>query len=564
MSPTLQFLLALAPILLAGVLLLGFRVAAKRAMPAVYGTALLVAGLAWQIPVAPMAAASLQGLVLAGEILLIVFGAILLLNVLERSGAMAAIRSSFESVSPDRRVQVVVIAWLFGSFIEGAAGFGTPAAIAAPLMVALGFPAACAVMLGMMIQSTAVTFGAVGTPILVGVRGGLDGPEFQQRLTEGNLDMAAYLQEVGVRAATLHGVVGTLMPLLMVLLMTRWFGARRSWREGFAAAPFCLFGGLAFTLPYWLAAVFLGPEFPSLLGSLAGLAVVVPAARRGFLLPRESWDFATADSWPRDWNAVAGLKRERPQAPRALSLPLAWAPYLLVAVLLVLTRIPSLPFGTALKALRFDWPQVLGTGIDIASTPLYLPGAVLILVAVLSLLLHRTPVREGWAATRDAGRTLLGAGFVLLFTVPMVRVYIHSGFNGADLPSMPVAMATWVADHVGVAWPAFAGGVGALGAFLAGSNTVSNLMFSAFQDGVAQQLALSGATIVALQAVGAAAGNMVAIHNVVAALATVGLLGQEGATLRRTILPTLYYLLALAVLGLAAAHWFALPDPLPR
>ena len=125
---------------------------------------------------------------------------------------------------------------------------------------------------------------------------------------------------------------------------------------------------------------------------------------------------------------------------------------------------------------------------------------------------------------------------MLVFTVPMVRVYINSDVNGAGLLSMPLAMAEWVAGNVGAVWPFFAPMTGALGAFIAGSNTVSNLMFSAFQYGVAERLAMSTVMIVALQAVGAAAGNMVAIHNVVAASATVGLLGKEGSTLERRLL----------------------------
>ncbi len=136
----------------------------------------------------------------------------------------------------------------------------------------------------------------------------------------------------------------------------------------------------------------------------------------------------------------------------------------------------------------------------------------------------------------------------------MVRVYIKSGVNGAGLFSTPIAMAEWVATNVGKIWPLFAGVTGALGAFIAGSNSVSNLMFSAFQYGVAERLMVSGAVIVALQAVGAAAGNMIAIHNVVAASATVGLLGREGATptLRKMILPTIYYSGVIGRLGLLA------------
>jgi lactate permease len=153
-------------------------------------------------------------------------------------------------------------------------------------------------------------------------------------------------------------------------------------------------------------------------------------------------------------------------------------------------------------------------------------------------------------AVSESSSMLLNAGFVLMFTVPMVRVYMNSGLNNTGLESMPVAMATWVAENVGRIYPLFSPTVGALGAFIAGSNTISNLMFSMFQYSVAQNLAVSGVVIVSLQAVGAAAGNMIAIHNVVAASATVGILGKEGLILRKTIIPTLYYVFVAGLIGI--------------
>ncbi|MNR21372.1 Glycolate permease GlcA [compost metagenome] len=166
------------------------------------------------------------------------------------------------------------------------------------------------------------------------------------------------------------------------------------------------------------------------------------------------------------------------------------------------------------------------------------------------------------AAIGESSRTLLGAGFVLIFTIPMVRILINSGVNGADLVSMPVAMAKLVADSVGGVYPFFAPAVGGLGAFIAGSNTVSNLMLSQFQLNAAGLIGVSGAMMVTLQSVGAAAGNMIAIHNVVAASATVGLLGREGITLRKTILPTLYYLVLAGIFGMVAMYVMGIGDPL--
>ena len=557
-----QAALALFPIALGGVLLVGFRVPAKHAMPAAYIAAVGVAIGAWQMTPTRVAAASIQGLFLTFDLLFIIFGAILLLHTLERSGGVAAIRRSFDGISSDRRVQVVIVAWLFGSFIEGAAGFGTPAAVAAPLMVALGFPAAAAVMLGMMIQSTAVTFGAVGTPVLVGIQGGLGGDTFAAALLAADMTMADYLRAVTAKAVLLHATAGVLMPTWMVIMMTRFFGKNRSWTEGLSVLPFALFGGLAFTVPYVLFGLFLGPEFPSLLGAPVGLAIVVTIARRGWLLPKDTWDFPERSSWDDEW--VSGLEDELADVPegRGISTLSAWAPYGLLGILLVITRLPSLPVGDWLRSLDFVWGDILGTGITATTTPLYLPGFVLLVVVGITAILHRMDGAALADAIRSSSKVLLGAGFVLVFTVPMVRVYINSDVNAADMLSMPLVMAEWVAGNVGAMWPFFAPMTGALGAFIAGSNTVSNLMFSAFQYGVAERLAMSTVMIVALQAVGAAAGNMIAIHNVVAASATVGLLGKEGATLRKTILPTIYYLLVIGILGLLAVHVLGVTDPL--
>ncbi|MDA0834745.1 MAG: L-lactate permease [Planctomycetota bacterium] len=559
MSLLTQAALAAMPIALAAVLLVGFRIAARWAMPLVYVAAVAIAYFAWQVPTTVIAAASVDGLFKTADILLIVFGALLLLNTLQQSGGIGAIRHSFHHLSDDRRVQVVIVAWLFGSFIEGAAGFGTPAAIAAPLLIALGFPAACAVMIGLMIQSTAVTFGAVGTPIIIGVNSGLGGEQMQAYLVAHHLDSAGYLQAVTTRAATFHAITGTLMPSLMVMMMTRFYGAQRSWTAGLSILPFSLLGGLAFTIPYWLTAVFLGPEFPSLVGAMVGLAIMTYAARNKFLIPGDNWQFPNDADWPKEW--CSGFEKSTREASDSVdgSMPtwLAWLPYVLLAGLLLLTRLKQFPIGGWLKssAVTISWTKIFGTSISTQTQPLYLPACMLVIVVILTYFLHRMT----WSAMRNAitssTRVIVGAGFVLVFTVPMVRVYIESGGNASGLPSMPLAMAEWVAQTVGGVWPALAGVIGALGAFIAGSNTVSNMMFTTFQHGVAERLQLSSPLIVALQAVGAAAGNMIAIHNVVAASATVGLLGQEGASLRKTILPTIYYLIVVGLLGLAAAYW---------
>ena len=171
-------------------------------MPIAYFVTVLIAFLVWNTPGAQIVAASIHGLVTAANLLFIGFGAILLLNTLKACGDIHAIRQGFIDISPDRRVQAIIIAWLFGSFIEGAAGFGAPAAIAAPLLVAIGFPAMAAVVVALIIQSTPVSFGAVGTPILVGVNTGLSGQtEVASVVVALGMTHESYLHLIGATGA---------------------------------------------------------------------------------------------------------------------------------------------------------------------------------------------------------------------------------------------------------------------------------------------------------------------------------------------------------------------------
>lgn len=558
MNAVLLAVLSLLPIAAVGGLLIVLRWPASRAMPLCYLVAALLAVCVWGVPGWQLAAASVKGLIIAAELLFIVFGAVLLLDTLEESGALATIRQSFRDITPDRRIQVIVIAWLFGSFIEGSAGFGTPAAVAVPLLVGLGFPAMAAAMAGMIIQSTPVSFGAAGTPILVGVNQGLAGDAEVLACAQqlGCASWPDFLALIGVKVALLHAVAGTLVPLFVVAMMTRFFGRNRSLAEGLAVWRFALFAALAMTVPYLAVAYLLGPEFPSLVGGLLGLAIVVPAAKRGFLVPRADgcWDFDDPQRWEPDWSGPLAPVEQR-VAPRPLGVAIAWLPYALVAALLVATRIEAFQLGTLLKQASIPIHNIWGTAIRHDVSPLYLPGTVFVVVSLIAFLIHRLPVGGYARAWGKATRTVLAASPALICTVPMVQVFIHSGGGAAGYDAMPLALARGVEQLAGSAWPLFAPLIGGLGAAVAGSNTVSNMMFASFQFHVGDRIGVDPTWIVALQAVGGAAGNMICVHNVVAASAVVGLLGREGKILRKTLIPFLYYVALTGVLGCLIVWW---------
>lgn len=557
MSNGMLALLALLPILSVAILLVGLRWPASRAMPICYIVAIILAFFVWKVPAIQITAASVNGLVIAGTLLYIIFGAILLLNTLQESGALAVIRRSFTSISPDRRVQVIIIAWLFGSFIEGAAGFGTPAAVAVPLLVGLGFPAMAAVTAGMIIQSTPVSFGAAGTPIMVGVQGGLANDQAVAAfMTAGGMDELGLLNIIGFKVAVLHALAGTFVPLLVIAFMTRLYGKNRSFSEGLALWPFALFSAFAMTVPYVTVAYFFGPEFPTLLGSLTGLAIVVTAARKGFLVPKpeDAWDFDKKENWDDTWSGSIALDEDN-ESGRPMGMLIAWSPYLLVAALLLLTRLVA-PLKTFLVNAVFQIQDLFGTTIDVKVQPLYLPGTVFLVVSLATFVLHRMDTKAYRRAWARSGKTLVGASMALIFTVPMVQVFINSQGGAAGFDKMPLELAEGVASLAGEAWPFFSTFIGGMGAFVAGSNTVSNMMFSLFQFNVGERIGVDPTWIVATQAVGGAAGNMICVHNVVTASAVAGLLGKEGSVIRVTVFPFIYYALFTGAIGYTLA-WYS-------
>ncbi|MCM3487367.1 MULTISPECIES: L-lactate permease [Kocuria] len=547
-------LLALLPLLLVGVLLAGFRWPAKFAMPVGYLAAVVVALTVWQMSFTGVLAATIEGLIVAITMLYIVFGALLLLATLTVGGAMATIRAGFNNISADRRIQAIIIGWLFGSFIEGVSGFGTTAAVVAPLLLAMGFPAMAAVMIGLIVQSTPVSFGAVGTPILVGVANGLGGdPAVAQRVEILGVTMPEFINSIGFYTAAIHAIVGILIPLILVTLLTGFFGPDRRFRDGLAVWPFAVYASLAMTVPYVLVARFLGPEFPSMFGGLLGMVLVMFTSSRGFLMPKDTFQFGPRADWPTRWMGTIE-PAEATDVSTHMSTVRAWAPYALMAGLLVATRVIA-PLKEWLTGLAIPFENILGTEITTTVQPFYLPGFVLILASAFAYLLHRMNSREIAQTLKISAGQLAGTAAALLFAVPLVRVLIQSGpaLNDSGLSSMPVTLAEGAAAISGSSWPVIAPWIGALGAFVAGSNTVSNLTFSQFQFSTGAAIGLDRPElVVAAQAVGGAGGNPIAIHNIVAASATVGLLGREGDLLRKTIIVTTYYCLA----GGAVAYLF--------
>jgi lactate permease len=533
--------IAAVPVLAGLVLLVGLRWPAARAMSVCGGLTAALAVLFWGVPPLRVTAALLEAVVITVNILLILFGALFLSAQLKGAGALQRIEDWIGGLSPDRRIQAVLVAWVMGSFFEGAAGFGTPAAITAPLLVALGFPALPAVALALVGDSVAVVFGAVGTPLLVGMAEALAGL--------GAAQATVTPAEVGFRAASYDLLAGSLMPLLLVLTLTVGARGRQGLTEGFGAAPFALAVGLAHMAVAALVARTLGPELPSLLGPLAGLAVALVLIRTGWLLPRVSW------ALPEESTREAALPGAAPRGSGGVTLARAAGPYVLLVALLALSRARSLPLGGWLRGVTLGWEDILGTGIKATLQPAYSPGLLFVLIALLSVPWFRARPALLAESARSASRVALRAAVALVAAIGTVRIFIHSGVNSEGLAAMPLVLADVAASGAGGVWPLLAPWLGALGSFIAGSATFSNMLFGGVQYAIAAARGLEPVNILALQVMGAAAGNMICIHNVVAATAVVNVTGREGEVIRRTFTPMAVYLVIAGLLGMLARSW---------
>ena len=534
MPAALVALAAAAPVLLPLLLLAALRWPAARAMAV---TALATAGLAlaaFRVPPLRVAAAAIEGAVIALSILLILFGALLLSAQLAAGGAIRRIEGWLAAQSGDPRVQALLVAWLLGSFLEGAAGFGTPAAITAPLLVALRFPPVLAVVVALVGDSVAVVFGAVGTPLLVGME------EALAPLGPGVPGAAA----IGRRAAGLDLIAGTMMPALLVMTLCIAAAGRAGLGPGGRAVPLSLAIGLAHTLATFAAASTLGPELPSLIGPAVGLGVALLLVRRGWLVPRAPFHLPPGE-------AAAEVVTRAPERPLP-SLALALLPYGLVVLLLATSRARALPLGSWLRAVELAVPDLFGTSVGASLQPLYSPGFLFALVALAAVPL----LGASAASLRDSASRSLAIGLraapALVAALVAVRIFLRSDVNAAELPAMPLVLARLAADATGAAWGPFAPWLGALGSFLAGSATFSNLLVAPVQHAVAGLHGLDATTVLALQAMGAAAGNMVCVHNVVAAAAVVNVTGREGDVIRRTFWPMAVYLTIAGALGALA------------
>ncbi len=491
-------LLALLPILLIVALMIGLSWSAARAGIAGLVVALPVALFAFDYrgpEAAPNLPLALLGLFAeagftAATILWIVFPALWIHELQLRTEATETIRKSLTRLSVDPRLTALLIAWFFALFAEGAAGFGTPVALAAPILVGLGFPPIQAVSLALVGHAVGVSFGAVGTPVMA-------------QLATSDLTPTA----LAGATALLHAVLGWTMALTLHRIVVK--GENGNAAAATAGWPWPLLASVTFLLPYALIAWAIGPELPTL-----GAALLGGAAFAWFVHRREE--------------AVGEHHDDLPDARRIV---MAALPYLVLLALIVVTRLIP-PLQELLSEIRLAW-SLFDDGFSGSFQPLYHPGTMLFSGLLIGGMVRRDSLGDFAATAKAAAGRLPAVIIALLAMLTIARLMVHAG--------LIEALAEAAAATTGVAWPLFAPATGALGTFVTGSATASNILLTDFQLATASALALPALWMAAAQGFGAAVGNIICPHNIVAGNATVGLAGREGPVLRLMLGPALLY-----------------------
>jgi lactate permease len=458
----------------------------------------------------------------------IIWGAILLAQTMRRSGAEGIIDGWLKEVSPNPVAQLMIVGWAFPFMLEGASGFGTPAAIAAPLLVGLGFEPVRVAIFTLITNALPNTFGAVGTPIWFG---------FSQVLLS-----PSEILSVSWKSALVQTVAALFIPVVALRFVVGWAEIRQN-------LVFIYLSILSCILPKLFLSRF-NYEFPSLIGGAVGLCLSV-------LMAKWQIGLARIHVGPK---AVFNAFPEHRQRIRA------FAPYLMLIATLVITRVRFLPIRAWLNAespaMRLDLGSlgifsasvalvlkleaIFGTSSGWSYGALFVPALIpFVVVVLLSIPLLKIDLRALKMVLTDTTTRLSGPTITLVGALIMVQLMTL----GDDRAQTTIIGRTF-ASATGRSWPFFAPLLGALGAFFSGSATISNLTFAGIQDSIARTLGFDRTSILALQSVGAAMGNMVAISNIVAVASVLDLVNQEGFILKRTAIPLVFYALVAGVAGL--------------
>ncbi|SNB59764.1 MULTISPECIES: lactate permease LctP family transporter [unclassified Pseudomonas] len=533
----LSALAAVIPIVFFFLALAVFRLKGHVAGSITLALSILVAIFAFQMPVDMAFAAAGYGFLYGlWPIAWIIVAAVFLYKLTVKSGQFEVIRSSVLSITDDQRLQVLLIGFCFGAFLEGAAGFGAPVAITAALLVGLGFNPLYAAGLCLIANTAPVAFGALGIPIIVAG------------------------QVTGIDAFHIGAMTGRQLPLLslfvpfwLVFMMDGLRGVKETW-------PAALVAGLSFAVTQYFTSNFIGPELPDITSALASLIALTLFLK--VWQPKRSFSEAKGSVGA----AVVQPSGSEPSPYSFGEIFKAWSPFLILTVLVTIWTLK--PFkaafapGGAMYNFVFNFAiphldQLVIKTAPIVAAPTAMPavfkldpisatGTAIFLSALISMAVLKINFKTGLTTFKETFWELrwpiLSIGMVLAFAF----VTNYSGMSS----TMALVLA-----GTGAAFPFFSPFLGWLGVFLTGSDTSSNALFSSLQATTAHQIGVNDTLLVAANTSGGVTGKMISPQSIAVACAATGLVGKESDLFRFTVKHSLFFATIVGLITLIQAYW---------
>ena len=543
----LSALAALVPIIFFFLALAVFRLKGHIAGAITLLLSLLIAVTVYHMPVDKALASAIYGFFYGlWPIAWIIVAAVFLYKLTVKSGQFEIIRSSVLAITTDQRLQVVLIGFSFGAFLEGAAGFGAPVAITAALLVGLGFNPLYAAGLCLIANTAPVAFGALGIPIIVaGQVSGVD----------------AF--KIGAMAGRQLPILSVIVPFWLVAMMDGWRGVRETW-------PALLVAGGTFAISQFLTSNFIGPELPDITSALLSMVCLTLFLRVWQPVNLRETEFSSLNA--DGTTTLGGLGgggggRQRESQYSFGQIFKAWSPFLILTVLVTIWTMK--PFkalflpGGALES----WVAVIAVpyldqlvlkAAPIVANPTPMPavykfdlvsasGTAIFLAALVSMAILRIGAKSG-AAT--FGETLKELKWPVL-TIGMVLAFAFvTNYSGMSTTLALVLAGT------GAAFPFFSPFLGWLGVFLTGSDTSSNALFGSLQATTAHQLSVSDTLLVAANTTGGVTGKMISPQSIAVACAATGMVGRESDLFRFTVKHSLIFAAFIGLITLAQAYVF--------
>lgn len=528
-STILSALVAAVPIVALCILLLSRKIVGWLASVITLVLALLIAIVAFHMPaefaMLSTAYGALQGLFPIGWIVL---NAVLLYNISVRTGSFAIVRDTIESITVDRRLQALLIAFCFGAFLEGSAGFGAPVAITAGMLVGLGFNALYAAGICLIANTAPVAFGGIGIAVITAG-------------TVTNIDPNLISRMVGHQLPFIAAII----PLWLTVLIAGWKGAREIW-------PALVVAGSSYAITMFVTASFVGPMLPDILSAVVSISAMVILLR--FWQPKTVWRF------PHEPKVAEKAHRKKHNHSKGTIIR-AWTPFVLLVIfvgnwgstgvkaLLDVTSI-KIPFGALDQAVyigdapkdavyTFGWLSAAGTAILFA--------------AILSAILLHMPLRAFYETVLKTFRELAKPLLTIAAVVGFAYLANFSGMSSA------LGHALTVTGH----WfPLIAPLLGWLGVFITGSDTSSNALFGGIQQQTARVLGIDPTLTVAANTSGGVTAKMISPQSIAVATGATGLTGHEGTLFRFTILHSLALVSLIGIMTYVQAYY--LPWMIPK